>query len=80
MHWEPTGFIFPGVIHLIAKYEDDLKKALTECVMAGGDSAARGSMAAMVLGAYLGVDAIDPDWLNGMNKKSEICALLEKTA
>ncbi len=73
-----TNQVFPGVIHLISKYENNLKKALTECVMAGGDSAARGSMTAMVMGAYLGMDAIDPAWLNGMNKKSEICSLLDK--
>jgi ADP-ribosylglycohydrolase len=32
---------FPCVVHLIAKYENDLKKALLENAMAGGDSAGK---------------------------------------
>ena len=49
-----TPEAFPGVIHLIAKYESDLKEALIQSVMAGGDSAARGMMVGMVLGAHSG--------------------------
>jgi ADP-ribosylglycohydrolase len=33
---------FPCVIHLISKYEDNLKEGLIENAMAGGDSAGRG--------------------------------------
>ena len=39
----------PGVVHLIAKHEENLKEALVEAVMAGGDSAARGMAIGMVL-------------------------------
>jgi ADP-ribosylglycohydrolase len=46
---------FPGVVHLVCRYEDDLKEALVQCVMAGGDSAGRGMMAGMVLGARGGL-------------------------
>ena len=49
-----TPEAFPGIIHLIAKYEDDLKEALVQAVMAGGDSAARAMIVGMVLGAHLG--------------------------
>jgi len=45
---------FPSTVHLIAKYENDLKASLIENVMAGGDSASRGMLAGMVLGAHLG--------------------------
>ena len=41
----------PSVIHLVVRYPEDLKTALIENVMAGGDSAARGMAAAMILGA-----------------------------
>ncbi|MGE0086507.1 MAG: ADP-ribosylglycohydrolase family protein [Desulfococcaceae bacterium] len=72
-----TKQVFPGVIHLIAKYEDNLKEALVQAVMAGGDSAARGSMTGMVLGAYLGMESIPGQWLSGMSKGKEIESLLE---
>ncbi len=67
---------FPGVIHLIAKYENDLKQALVENVMAGGDSAARGLIVGMVLGAHLGMDAIPQQWLTEMKTYLQIVDLL----
>ncbi|MEE4359394.1 MAG: ADP-ribosylglycohydrolase family protein [Desulfococcaceae bacterium] len=73
-----TQQVFPGVIHLIASYEKDLKEALVQCMMAGGDNAARGSMTGMVLGAWLGTDAIPPEWSEGLNKQKEIEKLLDK--
>ncbi len=39
---------FPGVVHLIAKYENDLREALIQSVMAGGDSAARAMLVGLV--------------------------------
>lgn len=58
---------FPGVVHLIAKYQDNPHEGLIENVMAGGDSAARGLIAGMVFGAYSGMDAIDKAWLSELN-------------
>jgi ADP-ribosylglycohydrolase len=69
---------FPGVIHLIAKYETDLKTALVENAMAGGDSAGRGLLVGMVLGAYLGPEAIPPEWLHEMKARRRISDMLEK--
>jgi ADP-ribosylglycohydrolase len=68
---------FPGVIHLIAKYETDLKTALIENSMAGGDSAGRGLLVGMVLGAYTGLNAIPPEWLHDMKARQHILELLE---
>ena len=68
----------PGVIHLVASYENDLRTALIENVMAGGDSAARGLATGMLLGAHLGLDAIPPDWLDGMRQHDHIVTLLEQ--
>jgi ADP-ribosylglycohydrolase len=73
-----TAAAFPGVIHLIAKYENDLKQALVENTMAGGDSAGRGLIVGMLLGAYLGMDAIPQDWLTDMKAYPRIIDLLAK--
>ena len=69
---------FPCVIHLIAKYEDNLKAALIENVMAGGDSAGRGLAVGMMLGAHLGIDAIPSEWLSGLKSYRHIMACLEQ--
>ena len=69
---------FPCVIHLIAKYEDNLKAALIENVMAGGDSAGRGLAVGMILGAHLGIDAIPSEWLSGLKSYRQIMAYLEQ--
>lgn len=66
----------PGAIHLIATYENDLRTALIENVMAGGDSAARGLVVGMILGAHLGRLAIPDKWLTGMAQFAHISALL----
>jgi ADP-ribosylglycohydrolase len=68
---------FPGVVHLIAKYENDLKEGLVQAVMAGGDNAARAMAVGMVLGARLGWNAIPSDWLSALKKKDEIRNLLD---
>lgn len=69
---------FPGVIHLIYKYENDLKTALIENVMAGGDSAARGMAVGMVLGAHNGLSAIPDHWLSEMAAFGDISRFLEE--
>ncbi|MGA2940205.1 MAG: ADP-ribosylglycohydrolase family protein, partial [Syntrophobacteraceae bacterium] len=43
----------------------NLREALVENVMAGGDSAARGLVVGMILGAHLGFEAIPSEWLSG---------------
>jgi ADP-ribosylglycohydrolase len=73
-----TPEAFPGVIHLIAKYESDLKEALIQSVMAGGDSAARGMMVGMVLGAHSGAGPLPEEWTSPLNKEQQISQLLQK--
>ena len=60
------------MIHLIVKYENNLKEALIENVMAGGDSAARGMLVGMVLGAHIGMRAIPQDWLSSLKSREQI--------
>jgi len=73
-----TDEAFPGVVHLIAKYEKDLKEALVQAVMAGGDSAGRGLMVGMVLGAHLGDRGLPKEWVSEMRRGKEILRLLEQ--
>jgi ADP-ribosylglycohydrolase len=73
-----TPDAFPGVIHLISKYENDLKEAVVQAVMAGGDNAARAMVVGMVLGAYLGEDHLPDEWLSGLKKEQQIKNLLEQ--
>ena len=72
-----TPAAFPGVVHLIARYEDDLEEALIQSVMAGGDSAARGMIVGMILGAHLGMESIPKRWLTELRKKDEILRYLQ---
>ncbi len=69
---------FPSVVHLIGKYEGNLREALVENVMAGGDSAARGLVVGMILGAHLGFEAIPSEWLSGLKRYQHIVDLLKK--
>jgi ADP-ribosylglycohydrolase len=73
-----TQEAFPGVIHLIARHENDLKEALIQSVMAGGDSAARGMVVGMVLGAYQGPESLPKAWLLELRKEREISEYLDQ--
>jgi ADP-ribosylglycohydrolase len=56
---------FPSTIYLIIKYSGDYERAMIENVMAGGDSAARGLIAGMIIGAY-SESSIPKKWLDEM--------------
>jgi ADP-ribosylglycohydrolase len=71
-----TPSAFPGVVQIVARYEGDLKEALIQNVMAGGDSAARGMAIGMILGAHLGEAAIPANWLAELERGEEIVELL----
>ena len=68
---------FPATIHLIVKYEDNFKQAMIANVMAGGDSASRGMLTGMVLGAYHGMTGIPESWLADLKSIDRINACLE---
>ncbi len=73
-----TKSALPAVVVLVAKYESDLKEALVQNAMAGGDSAARGMAVGMLLGAHLGLEAIPGDWVSGMKASRHIQDLLAR--
>lgn len=69
---------FPAAIHVIAKYENRLEEGLIENVMAGGDSAGRGLVVGMLLGARSGMQAIPRRWLEGLTARATIENLLTR--
>ncbi len=73
-----TDDALPGVVHLIAKYPANLEEALVQSVMAGGDSAARGMVVGMILGAHLGYEGIPSGWVSGLKRTEEIMQLLDR--
>lgn len=56
----------PGVLHLLARHGNDLAACLVQNVLAGGDSAARGMLVGMIVGALHGQQAIPAAWLEGL--------------
>lgn len=68
----------PATVHLIAKFEDRLEEALIENVMAGGDSAARGLLAGLVLGAHGGPAALPERWHEALNDRPQIEEMLAR--
>ncbi len=69
---------FPATVHLIAAYESRLEEGLIENVMAGGDSAGRGLITGMLLGAAGGPDALPRRWREGMRAGGRIDLLLTR--
>ena len=67
----------PCVIHLVVKYTDDLREALIQNTMAGGNSAGRNMIVGMILGAHLGMEAIPKPWLTGLAATLEIDSFLD---
>lgn len=66
---------FPGVMHLIGKYENRFREGLVENVMAGGDSAARGILFGMIIGAHMGFSSIPENWVSELNVSDRIRSL-----
>lgn len=72
-----TSEVFPGIIQLISKYENNLSEALVQAVMAGGENAARSRITAMILAAYQGLDNRTEKWYQGLQKMEIIDGFLE---
>ena len=63
---------FPATLFVLLKHQDSFENALIENTMAGGDSAARGMLIGMVLGALHGVEAIPERLISRLNAGDEI--------
>jgi len=73
-----TPEAFPGIVHIVCKYEKDFREALVRSVMAGGDNAARAMAVGMILGAHLGLGAVPRDWVSELKQKPRITALFDR--
>ncbi len=69
---------FPGVIHLITKYTNNYRLAMEENVKSGGDSAARGIVAGMILGIINGEEAVPENWKNNLTEYNKIKELIKR--
>ena len=77
----PTEGTLPGSVYFILKYldkEDALNRALAANTMVGGDNASRAIAIGMVLGAYKGVNALNPEWLHSLDQYEYCEELLSK--
>ncbi|MCU0538962.1 MAG: ADP-ribosylglycohydrolase family protein [Desulfobacterales bacterium] len=69
---------FPATVHLVATYENRLEEGLIENVMAGGDSAGRGLVTGMLLGAGGGPAALPRRWREELRAGEMIEGLLRR--
>jgi ADP-ribosylglycohydrolase len=66
-----------SIFVILLQHGDDLETALIENVMAGGDSAARGLVLGMLLGAAHGRRAIPARWLESLDARPKAESFLK---
>ncbi len=71
-----TPEAFPATLFMALQFAADLPGALAANSMAGGDSAARGMLLGLLLGAAHGFEAIPYHWIEDLAARREIEALL----
>ncbi len=62
----------PTTLWFLITCGDNLKEALVQNAMAGGDSAARAMAIGMITGAAHGKESIPEDWVNGLETKPSV--------
>jgi ADP-ribosylglycohydrolase len=73
----PLEKALPSIFLLLLQHGDELETALIENVMAGGDSAARGSVLGLFLGAAHGTQAIPARWSDALTAQSRVDKFLQ---
>lgn len=68
----PSQFAFPTALFLILKHPTDFMSAMQENILSGGDSAGRGMLIGMILGASLGFNQLPKHLIDHLNEKSII--------
>ncbi len=72
----PIPSALPVTLLLVDRFADDFELALIENVMAGGDSAARGLVLGMILGAHHGCEAIPDGWMDELVARDRVVKFL----
>ena len=67
----------PSSFAILLRHGDDLETALIENVMAGGDSAARGLVLGLILGAAHGRRAVPERWTEPLRAQAQVGAFLK---
>ena len=67
-----SHFAFPAALHIVLKYKTDFMKAMQENILSGGDSAGRGMLIGMLLGAHLGINQLPKHLVEGLKERSTI--------
>jgi ADP-ribosylglycohydrolase len=70
----------PSAVHLLVRYGDDYRASMIANTAAGGDSAARGLLTGMILGARGGFDAIPKEWIGPLVYRERIAAAAGRIA
>jgi ADP-ribosylglycohydrolase len=74
----PTEGALPGALYFALKYRSSLEEALIANAGVGGDSAARGIVIGMLLGAVHGTPGIPARWLHSLNSRARVLSLFEQ--
>ena len=65
-----------STVYLLLNFHDDFDALLKANVLAGGDSASRGMVAGMIVGARYGFEAIKPSWIEELNDYEDLNKLI----
>ena len=74
----PTEGALPGALYFALKYQNSLEDALIANAGCGGDSAVRGMVIGMLLGALHPLSAIPERWLGALNSRPHVQALFSQ--
>jgi ADP-ribosylglycohydrolase len=66
-----------STVYLLLNYHEDFDALLKANVLAGGDSASRGMLAGMIVGARYGFEAIKPSWIKELNDYALLNELID---
>ena len=72
----PLDKALPSSLAILLRHPDDLENALTENVMAGGDSAARGMVIGTLLGAAHGRRSLPERWSSSLRARAQVESFL----
>ena len=74
----PLPQSFPSALHAFLRHSTDFRAAILETLRAGGDNAGRAAIVGAWSGAYLGVDAIPPEWRTRLSNAPYITEAIDR--